>query len=475
MRRIKAGSCPQEGEGPGRVKRLTLAILASLPLSSWGFGVGDVELQSRYAQPLAARVPITLTTPSEVIQPSDLSVRLLPQSAYEGMGLSAPPVPTEALSLNVSGSGQAFWVELSSRQPIVEPMMTLLLEVRVAGVRIVRELPFLFDLPPAVPVSRQPALASSVAPAAAESSPAESQVPQAVVTQVPAVPQSASVAAPTDLLPAVAAAPVAAPTVKPRVIIRRAARPKTEERKKTTFQLATWNQTGVAPKVLLPRFQLAQSFDSYAQLAQAGAAPLPATSAAELAVTTPVAMETASPLPVATAVIESTPAANEGGGWFWWALLTSAVAAVAVYWRRRRTIADTLIASTGQAMAVPRPPAVNNVTESNAVEPAAAPAAKIEQSLPVLEIVQEPVAPPAVAEPLSATVSGPGAATATDTRKRLADLTARVAGDANLLRKLQLVGAYIDLNRLESAETLLSEIEAETSGSVRPKFTLIKG
>ena len=456
-----------------RIQELALAAFATLPLSSWAFGVGDVELRSMYAQPLSARVPITLTDAGEVIQPSDLAVRLLPQAAYEGMGLTPPPVPPEGISLEVAGEGQAFWVELRSRQPIREPVMTLLMEVRVSGVRIVRELPFLFDLPPAESASRVAAAPVAVAVPAPAVEPARQEAPATALPEVPVAAVSqppVANPAPASLLPAT----VATEPAKPRVIIRRAPKKKSEEQtkdqRKTTFQLAEWNQTGLAPKVLLPRFQLAQSFDSYARLAQAGAAPAPATAVAQAAAPVPV---TVPPVPEIRPV-EAAPGESGGFGAAWWLLLTGFVAAVAMFLRRRGKPGKAQVVAGGQVVAVSEPVIVASTQSMAAVSPVVFRPAEAAQSEPIRAAEPAPVIEPVavVEEPLNAP---PSAASAPDIKKRLAELTTRVGSDASLLRKAQLVSAYIDLNRLESAESLLSELENEVSGAARPKFTLIKG
>lgn len=451
---------------PGRLKGFTLAVLSVLPLTAGAFAVGDAELQSLYAQPLNARVPVTLTQAGEAIQPSDISVRLLPQTAYEGMGLTPPPLNSEMVSVNVNGNGQTFWVELTSQQPVREPMMTLLLEVRVSGVRIVRELPFLFDPLPLAPDRPQPAASSAVAPAAALPAAAVVEASPAPVT-APA-PLPVAVAPPTSLLtPEQEAKPA-------RVIIRRPSKPRTERRiekqepELATFRLAGWNQTGLAPKALMPRFQLAPRFDSYIELAQAGAAPAPATMTA--------AATAAEPVVTAPAQPEMATASGEGGSsWLWWTLFAGGIAAVAMSLQRRRRKSEGVqVLSGGQKISVSDPVPVRTVAATSMQAPVVAPepVAGVEPTAPVVTPSPAAKEPPVVIEQVAASASGP---TVADLRKRQAELTARAGGDANLLRKAQLVAAYIDLNRLESAQTLLNELESDAGGAARPKFTLIKG
>ena len=59
-------------------------------------------------------------------------------------------------------------------------------------------------------------------------------------------------------------------------------------------------------------------------------------------------------------------------------------------------------------------------------------------------------------------------------RRRIGELR-QGNNDLNLARKLQLVEAYLDLGRAESAATLLAELESGLPKAARPAFTLIKG
>lgn len=456
------------------LKKLALATLASIPAASWAFGVGDAELRSSYSQPLSLRVPITIGESDHVVDPTELAVRLLPNAAYEGMGLSAPPLGAETVTLNVSGSGTAYWVDVRSTQRVREPMMTLLLEVRLGSMRVVRELPIMFDLP------MEPAPQSTT-----------TQIAQTVVTPPaqPVVQVAEQDIVATPLAPADNTAPVAlmAPadiTPRPqRTIIRRP--PKTQKAQAaqaekparpgkqsaqpelTSFKLAGWNQSGAATGMAMPRFQLAQRFDSYAALAAAGTPPAPAT---QIPVITPKPAPVVAPVAM---VEEPKPSSGLGG---WWLVLLGAVGAVLWLWRRARTqgmagpsaSSGSVIAKSEpvKARAVVEPePEIDFTPEVEEQAVAAAPAPKAEPA----PVMAAPEPAPAAAAAVS---SGPQPA---DLRKRLAELVAKAGGDANLLRKAQLVSAYLDLNRTESAETLLSELETDAGAPARPKFTLIKG
>jgi len=89
-------------------------------------------------------------------------------------------------------------------------------------------------------------------------------------------------------------------------------------------------------------------------------------------------------------------------------------------------------------------------------------------------VIEAPVPVPAPV-PVSAAPSPAADGAAQDAiRRRIGELR-QGNNDLNLARKLQLVEAYLDLGRAESAATLLAELEAGLPKVTRPAFTLIKG
>lgn len=440
MRRIRSSNPPASRGGLFVLKSLTLAAFTGVPLASWAFGVGEAQLLSSYAQPLLLRVPVTLAREDEVLQASEVAVRLLPYSAYESMGVSTPPVSPENIQLDVSGSGKTYWVRMTSRELVREPFMTLLLEVRVAGVRVVRELPILFDLP-------------------------QQQAPAVAVAAVAQLEAQPSITAAADI-PAPVAVEPPAPPPEP---VRRAQRKRSAQSKKSAtsvkpqdpavadtggmFKLAPWNHSGAAPKVLIRRFQLAQRLESFRQMQPAGAAPV-----AALEVQIPVAGASAAVAPPVARVADAVAAAPapSKAAWLVWMLLGGAVYALGGWLLRRRT-------------AAPRRRVAKKVAPVPEILPAQIAVSEVP---PPVIVTPEPVTlPPAVALPVVAEESSRPA----EIKKRLAELLARNPGDPNVLRKTQLVSAYLDLGRVDSAETLLRELEGESSGSGRPRIALIKG
>lgn len=460
------------------IRRFALAAFCALPQSVWAFGVGEAELLSTYAQPLSARVPITLTSPDEVVQSSDFNVRLLPFSAYESLGVSTPPVNPEKVRVTVAGSGSSYWVELYSPQLIREPFMTLLLEVRLAGVRVVRELPILFDLPAD---SARPVVEVGSTPLSAESAPETGIAVQALDTTVAAAPQPV---APTAL---VEPAPAAA---KPRKKVRAATpvvkKPVQPPKKKSSFQLADWNQSGAASTVVLRRFQLAESFSSYAQLAQSGAAPTPATALTQAQpITQAVAPVAAAPAPAvaltpATQISPVAAPASEKTGftWLWWMLAGGLAYALGTFLLRRRQQPKTSgPAAVKSPLIKPVKIQIKPVVTSQQPEVAVTPPVPVVAVPEIVVAKPDPILVPSAAPTatIAAVETSPARPVLEDMKRRLTDFQTRAIHDSNLMRKAQLVDAYLDLNRIESADLLLTELENEISNPARPKISLIKG
>lgn len=116
------------------------------PTQAQAFVVGETVLHSGYSRPLHVTVPITLTSPSEAADASEIKTELLPLSAYESFGLIAPPLGSDAFDLEITGSGLSYTVELTTRQIIREPFVTLMLDIKIGYTRVVRELSLIFEL-----------------------------------------------------------------------------------------------------------------------------------------------------------------------------------------------------------------------------------------------------------------------------------------------------------------------------------------
>ena len=363
-----------------------------------------------------------------------------------------PALQPQSVQIRVQGEAPLYTVDIRSSQIVREPFLTLVLEVRLGGMRVLRELPLLFDLPqPPAPV--EPVLAASP--------PAQPAVPEPS-----AVPASA---APEPVAAEAAISPETEPAAPP--VQRAAAKPRKPSRL-PSLRLDALPPTEPPPPVEamvppssspLPRFQLSSSFDSYARLSAAGQRPEPATAVAD-PLPTDSAPEEQQPATTPVVVPADPPAASDAGmlGWLLSFLAGVAVGPLVQRWRERRGQAAEMRQGDPlpQAAAIEEPKAVANAmppSESTTSVQAASEA-------PMLTMAPAAMPPP---------VAQDGAAQDA-IRRRIGELR-QGNNDLNLARKLQLVEAYLDLGRAESAATLLAELESGPPKAARPAFTLIKG
>jgi hypothetical protein len=495
--RVTVGDCwPQ-------LSVIALTTLAAFPGLGRAYSVGEAELLSSYSQPLLARVPVRLNDPEEVSEAAEITARLLPLSAYASLGLIAPPIAPEQIQISVSGSGTQYAVELRSQQMMREPVVTLMLEVRVHGVRILREMPLIFDLP---------------GNAAA--------IPAAATPSEPAL-QSLSEGQPQGAAPPVVAAaapePSASRTVDPprergtRTARRSPRGAASKPAASTMFRLAEWNPS-YSTQMPLPRFQLDHSFGSYRQMVTAAGpatAPVqPVAPAAAGAVPTEAIVASSAPLqastadtvpteaipdvqlPAATAaampaVVPAEDAAEADSAGSGWGLLLTGLALAAGFggwlaWRRRRPQEEAEISEAQEPVLVEesrpksQPPAqFEKASEPSVPAPAPAAPAVLQPSATMEPVKPEmaAVSPSPIVEMVPPDHSDPATDHASAAlRARVADLLDKTM-DQTHRRKLQLVEAYLDLGRIESAGSLLSELENDLipKSSARIPFTLIKG
>lgn len=115
-------------------------------------GLGEIEVRSQLNQPFSAALPLSSLTAEEA---QSLQVRLASPREFERAGIERSDY-LSTLQFEIEGSR----VRISSPQPAREPFLTLLIEARSAGARVLREYTVLLDPPnlaqPAAPASMQP-------------------------------------------------------------------------------------------------------------------------------------------------------------------------------------------------------------------------------------------------------------------------------------------------------------------------------
>jgi pilus assembly protein FimV len=120
-----------------------LPLAGLLPAYAAALGLGDVVPKSFLNQPFLAEIPITAATPDEL---TGLKVTLASPETFDRYGLPRPTFLGEMQFAIASGPrGPA--IRVSSVQPVVEPFVTLLVEVQWPQGKLLREYTVLLDPP----------------------------------------------------------------------------------------------------------------------------------------------------------------------------------------------------------------------------------------------------------------------------------------------------------------------------------------
>ena len=138
---------------------LVISVMAVvMPGAALALGLGQIELQSGLNQPFRAEIPLTSASAEEV---TGLKVRLASAATFERYGLLQAGFLTR-FDFSVTSSGGRSAIRVTSVEPVVEPFVTMLLEVQWAQGRLLREYtvlldPPVFDTPVAAPARPAPA------------------------------------------------------------------------------------------------------------------------------------------------------------------------------------------------------------------------------------------------------------------------------------------------------------------------------
>ena len=149
---------------------LAVASTSSLSVPAWALGIGEVQVQSALSQPLRAQIPL-----SDVgdLGAGEVLVRLASAEDYLKAGIERSQFLGDLqFSPELRAAGGSV-IRVTSRQPVREPYLNLLLEVTWPNGRQLREFNLLLD-PPSysfqTPVIA-PAVASTPRPQAQAASP----------------------------------------------------------------------------------------------------------------------------------------------------------------------------------------------------------------------------------------------------------------------------------------------------------------
>lgn len=147
------------------VKRQVIAGVATLAALYMGvsnaLGLGELQLDSALNQPLSARIQLQ---GSEGLSADDIRVSLANQDAFESAGIDRPFFLNNLRFIPVVENNRLF-IRVESNQPVREPYLNFLVELRRPNGRVLREYTLLLDPPLYNPQSGAIAKAPVQAPA----------------------------------------------------------------------------------------------------------------------------------------------------------------------------------------------------------------------------------------------------------------------------------------------------------------------
>jgi pilus assembly protein FimV len=138
--------------------RWGITPLLAAPAGAWALGLGQIELQSALNQPFRAQIELSATTD----ELESLRVALAAPEMFDRRGLDRPAFLSNLEFRVVTGRDGRSIVQVTSRESIAEPFVTLLVEATTPRSRSVREYTVLLDPPVLLPPSAAP---PAVAPA----------------------------------------------------------------------------------------------------------------------------------------------------------------------------------------------------------------------------------------------------------------------------------------------------------------------
>jgi len=138
--------------------RWGITPLLAAPTYGWALGLGDIELQSALNQPFRAEIALSAT--AEELE--GLRIMLAAPDTFERYGLDRPGFLNNFEFRIAAGRNGRPVIQVTSRESVAEPFVTLLLEATWPRGRTLREYTVLLDPPILLPV---PAAPPAIAPA----------------------------------------------------------------------------------------------------------------------------------------------------------------------------------------------------------------------------------------------------------------------------------------------------------------------
>ncbi len=198
-----------------------LALLLLIPAGAWALGLGNIEVKSTLNEPLQTRIVLSSLQDGDL---DGMQVQLASARQFKRAGIQRP-FQLSKLKFTAVEDGSGFGhINVTTRDPVVEPFLNFLIEVTWPRGRIVREYTVLLDPPvygAAISSKAKKDLAEIQARALEEQTAPEAAPAPKRAQPMPVTPPAAPVPAPvpamqpstsTSVVPAPAPAP-AEPTV----------------------------------------------------------------------------------------------------------------------------------------------------------------------------------------------------------------------------------------------------------------------
>jgi pilus assembly protein FimV len=167
-----------------------VALLLAVPSAAFALGLGDIRLLSPLDQPLKAQIELLDVTPDAL---QNLQVQLASEDTFARYGLNWPQFLSSVHVKAVHTADGREVIELSSDQPVTDPVLTVLVEANWDRGHLIREYTVLLDPPVYVPNQSQSA-SQQVAPAATGTAQRGGEIARSQAQAAPAPAPEASAA-----------------------------------------------------------------------------------------------------------------------------------------------------------------------------------------------------------------------------------------------------------------------------------------
>jgi pilus assembly protein FimV len=173
------------------VVRVVAALLVFASLAANAAGLGDLHVLSALGQPLRAEIAIVALKSGEQ---DSLSVRLASSEAFRQAGIEFNPALIGAKMSIQRRDGKPV-VSITTREPVNEPFIEMLVELEWAGGRLVREYTLLLDPPTYIPPPPAGAVMGPTPPAVAAAPTQPAAAAAEAAPPAPAAPSAEAVPA----------------------------------------------------------------------------------------------------------------------------------------------------------------------------------------------------------------------------------------------------------------------------------------